>query len=103
MTKIQTHIGSRIWWLVFGAGLGVFQIAEGVQMSAIGLTISGLGLLSLGVSWFLRPIPLGRPIGSVLTSMADAALGSNALHTALTFTGMGCLVLGLVLRYALGV
>ena len=103
MSKIQTLIGSRIWWLLFGGGLGVFQIAQGVQQSGIGLAISGLGLLSLGVSWFLRPVPLGRPIGSVLKTMADAAIGSNALHTALTSTGIGCLVLGLVLRYALKV
>jgi uncharacterized protein YjeT (DUF2065 family) len=97
MTKISTHLASRLFWLLFGAGFGVIQILD-ARMSSVAL---GLGLVLFGTAWFMHPIVLTRTMGSILSKIEDAEVGPKLLHTALTYSGLACMVVGFVLKYAL--
>ena len=77
----------RLCWLLFGAGFGAFQVVEGLRQGQVGLGLSGVGLVMLGLAWFMNPRAGGQPIGP------------KALHPVLVFGGLGVLALGLVLRY----
>lgn len=84
---LPDHLLLRLCWLLFGAGFGLFQVMEAWPQRQIGLGLSGLGMVMLGLSWFLNPKVGGRPIGP------------KTLQDVLMFGGVTALVLGLVLRY----
>lgn len=77
----------RLCWLLFGVGFGLFQMMEAWPQRQIGLGLSGLGLVMMGLAWFMNP------------KVGGQAIGPKALHPALILCGGGALVLGLVLRY----
>lgn len=77
----------RLCWLIFGAGVGLFQISEALPQRQIGLGLSGLGLVMLSLAWFMNPRAGGQ------------AIGPKALHPVLVLGGLGVLALGLLLRY----
>lgn len=84
---LPDHLLLRLCWLIFGAGFGLFQVTEAWPQRQIGLGLSGLGLVVLGLAWFMNPKSGGQ------------TMGPKALHPALVFGGLALLVLGLVLRY----
>lgn len=84
---LPDHLLLRLCWLIFGAGFGLFQISEALPQRQIGLGLSGLGLVMLGLAWFMNPKAGGQTIGP------------KALQPVLVYGGLTCLVIGLVLRY----
>lgn len=98
MNKLRTYLPSRLVWLAFGAGLGVFSIADGAGPHEISEAIGGIGFIFLGVNWFLAPQVLGKPVMTPNESTRVAAVGPQSLHRILSFTGLCALLIGFVLR-----
>lgn len=86
-----------------GTGLGAVQILDGLQHGLVGPVLSGVGLAMFGVAWFMRPIPLGQPMGSIRDTLKNAQIGPHRVHAALVFSGLACLLVGLVLQYVMSV
>lgn len=84
---LPDHLMLRLCWLLFGVGFGLFQMMEAWPQRQIGLGLSGLGLVMMGMAWFLNPKVGGQSIGPA------------KLHAVLIFGGGSALVIGLVLRY----
>lgn len=103
MTKISTHLASRLFWLVFGLGLGAVQVLDGMRLGLAGPLISGLGFALIGVTGFMQPVVLGRPVGSVLYTLNDAIVGPERLRTGLAVSSFACLFVGLILKYVVKV
>jgi len=97
--KIPSHLPSRLFWLLFGLGLGSVQIVEGIRHGLLGPVISGLGLALLGVTGFIQPLLQGSPAGSVLGTLNNSIVDSKPLRTILGFSSFACLFVGLILKY----
>lgn len=99
MNKLRTYLPSRLFWLAFCAGLGVFSIAHSAGTHAISDAIGGIGLIFLGVNSFLAPQVLGKPVMTPNESTRVAAVGPQSLHRILSFTGLCALSIGVALWF----
>lgn len=99
MNKLRTYLPSRLFWLAFGAGLGVFSIAHSAGTHAISDALGGIGLIFLGVNWFLAPQVLGKPVMTPNESTRVAAVGPPSLHRILSFIGLCALFMGFAFRF----
>jgi hypothetical protein len=99
-SKFSRYTGSRIFWFLFGVGLGGMGLWSGLRQGLVGETLIGLGLILVGVQGLLRPVVLTRPgkIGKE-EMMRDVAVGSEVLHGALSLAMAGLLIVGFVLKY----
>lgn len=102
MDKIKKHLVARICWLAFGIVMGATRFLEGIQEDSIGKLLTGLGWLLLGALWFLSPLIIGKAKGAAVDQQREAAIGSDGLRNKLLFTSVGCVGVGMVLRYGFG-
>ena len=62
-----------------------------------------MGLAMFGVAWFMQPLALGHPMGSIRDTLKNAQIGPHRAHAVLVFSGLACLLVGLVLKYVMAV
>lgn len=100
MLQIKTYLFSRICLFLFGAGIGLHQMWQAIQLQLLGLFLIGAGILGFGVHWFLQPLVLGNRVGAECQVVENAKLGSAALRKTVEYAATGALLLGMLLRYA---
>lgn len=100
-SKFSRYTGSRLFWFLFGVGLGGLGLWSGLRQGLVGETLIGLGLVLVGVQGLLRPVVLTRA-GKISKEemMREVSIGSEALHGALSLAMAGLLIAGFVLKYA---
>ena len=100
-SKFSRYTGSRLFWFLFGVGLGGLGLWSGLRQGLVGETLIGLGLGLVGVQGLLRPVVLTRA-GKISKEemMREVSIGSEALHGALSLAMAGLLIAGFVLKYA---
>ena len=99
-SKFSHYTGSRIFWFLFGAGLGSMGLWSGLRQGLVGESLIGLGLLLLGIQGLLRPVVLSRVAKISKEEMSrEVSIGSNALHGALSLAMAAALLVGFVLKY----
>ena len=98
--KFSRYAGSRIFWFLFGVGLGGMNLWSGLRQGLIGESLIGIGLILVGVQGLLRPVVLSRAgkIGKE-EMMREVSIGSDVLHGALSLVMAAALVVGFVLKY----
>jgi len=103
-SKFSRYTGSRLFWFLFGVGLGGLGLWSGLRQGLVGETLIGLGLVLVGVQGLLRPVVLTRA-GKISKEemMREVSIGSEALHGALSLAMAGLLIAGFVLKYAVKV
>jgi hypothetical protein len=103
-SKFSRYTGSRLFWFLFGVGLGGLGLWSGLRQGLIGETLIGLGLVLVGVQGLLRPVVLTRA-GKISKEemMREVSIGSEALHGALSLAMAGLLIAGFLLKYAVKV
>ncbi|MFC5478159.1 hypothetical protein [Massilia suwonensis] len=101
-SKFSRYTGSRIFWFLFGLGLGGLGLWSGLRQGLVGETLIGLGLVLVGVQGLLRPVVLTRAgkIGKE-EMMRDVSVGSEVLHGMLSLAMAGLLIAGFVLKYVI--
>jgi hypothetical protein len=99
-SKFSRYTGSRIFWFLFGMGLGSMGLWSGLHRGLVGESLIGLGLMLVGIQGLLRPVVLTRAgkIGKEEMTR-DVAVGSEVLHGALSLAMAGLLIAGFVLKY----
>ena len=99
-SKFSRYTGSRLFWFLFGVGLGGMGLWNGLRQGLVGEILIGLGLVLVGVQGLLRPVVLSRAgkIGKE-EMMREVAIGSEVLHGALSLAMAGLLIAGFVLKY----
>ena len=63
MDRAREH---RAWaWLELGIGVAWAAVAAyfALRFSSISLVAVAIGLVALGVTWFIQPVPLNEPSG----------------------------------------
>ena len=99
-SKFSRYTGSRIFWLLFGLVLGGAGVWSGLTQGLKGETLIGLGLITLGIQGFLRPVVLTRIAKISKEEMTrEVSVGSDALHGALSLAMAGLLIAGFMLKY----
>ena len=99
-SKFSRYTGSRIFWFLFGCGLGVMGLWTGTRQHLIGETFIGAGLVLLGIQGLLRPVVLSRAGKISKEEMTrDVSIGSDLLHGALSLAMAAALLVGFVLKY----
>ena len=99
-SKFSRYTGSRLFWFLFGVGLGGLGLWSGLRQGLVGETLIGLGLVLVGVQGLLRPVVLTRAGKISKEEMSrDVSIGSDALHGGLSLLMAGALVVGFVLKY----
>jgi hypothetical protein len=99
-SKFSRYTGSRIFWFLFGAGLGSMGLWSGLRQGLVGESLIGLGLLLLGIQGLLRPVVLTRAGKMSKEEMArEVSIGSDVLHGALSLVMAALLLTGFVLKY----
>jgi hypothetical protein len=99
-SKFSRYTGSRIFWFLFGVGLGSMGLWSGLRQGLVGESLIGLGLLLLGIQGLLRPVVLTRAGKMSKEEMArEVSVGSDALHGALSLAMAAFLLVGFVLKY----
>ena len=103
-SKFSRYTGSRLFWFLFGVGLGGLGLWSGLRQGLVGESLIGLGLILVGVQGLLRPVVLTRAgkIGKE-EMMREVSIGSEVLHGALSLAMAGLLIAGFVLKYLLRV
>jgi hypothetical protein len=98
--KFSRYPGSRIFWFLFGVGLGGMNLWSGLRQGLVGESLIGIGLILVGVQGLLRPVVLSRAgkIGKE-EMMREVSIGSDVLHGALSLAMAAALVVGFVLKY----
>jgi hypothetical protein len=99
-SKFSRYTGSRIFWFLFGVGLGSMGLWSGLRQGLAGETLIGLGLVVLGIQGLLRPVVLSRAgkIGKEEMTR-EVSVGSDVLHGALSLVMAAALLVGFVLKY----
>ena len=92
----------RGMWLLVALIMAMFMAWDGVRLASPGLLISSVGMLMLGISLFLRPPVFFRSLAAAAASNAPTSSMQSPLPTALALSGFGLLLIGGVLRFALG-
>jgi hypothetical protein len=102
-TKPISHLPSRLFFLFLLGAIGTFEIIHSVSTSTqqLGLFLSGLGVLLLGLSSFFQPVILSSSLHGLLAASQAAVIGSTKLRYSLNFGGVACLFIGLFLRHVL--
>lgn len=100
MAKVADYLISRLVWLGFGAGLGLFALYQGIDSHSTWSVFIGIGLILYGMEWFMRPQVLGKPIMTASESAVVAAIGPSSLYKALKWGGNIFLLVGFLLRIA---
>ena len=103
MTNLFSHLVSRIVCLVLMSGMGIYQLVQGFSAHLVGVSIESIGLVLLGVSGFFQPVLFRSPLNGLFAASLAAAIGPSGLRAALAIGAMGCLFVGVFLRYALRV
>lgn len=99
-SKFSRYTGSRIFWFLFGLGLGSMGLWSGLRQGLVGETMIGFGLVLLGIQGLLRPVVLTRAGKMSKEEMArEVSVGSDVLHGALSLVMAACLLVGFVLKY----
>jgi hypothetical protein len=99
-SKFSRYTGSRIFWFLFGVGLGSMGLWSGLRQGLVGESLIGLGLLLLGIQGLLRPVVLTRAGKMSKEEMArEVSVGSDVLHGALSLAMAAFLLVGFVLKY----
>lgn len=99
-SKFSRYTGSRVFWFLFGLTLGGMGAWSGLKHGALGETLIGLGLITLGIQGLLRPVVLTRVAKISKEEMTrDVSIGSDTLHGALSLAMAGLLIAGFVLKY----
>ena len=99
-SKFSRYAGSRIFWFLFGVGLGSMGLWSGMRQNLIGETFIGVGLLLLGIQGLLRPVVLSRAGKMSKEEMTrEVSIGSDVLHGALSLAMAAALLVGFVLKY----
>src|SRR5471030_1802051 len=65
MRYVSKNILSRVICFAFGMSLGIYQIAQGFFTGHIGVLFFGIGMVLLGVVWFLQPFVFDSIPGGV--------------------------------------
>jgi len=103
MRYVSKNILSRVICFAFGMSLGIYQIAQGFFTGHIGVLFFGIGMVLLGVVWFLQPFVFGTSWNLILIASREASLAPKVVRTVLVFAGLGALWVGLILQYGYGV
>jgi hypothetical protein len=99
-SKFSRYTGSRVFWFLFGVGLGSMGLWSGLKQNLVGESFIGFGLLLLGIQGLLRPVVLSRVTKISKEEMSrDVSIGSDALHGALSLAMAAALLVGFVLKY----
>jgi hypothetical protein len=99
-SKFSRYTGSRIFWFLFGLGLGSLGLWSGLRQGLIGETMIGIGLVLLGIQGLLRPVVLSRAGKIGKEEMArEVSVGSDVLHGALSLVMAAALLVGFLLKY----
>jgi hypothetical protein len=99
-SKFSRYTASRIFWFLFGCGLGSMGLWNGTRQNLIGETFIGAGLILLGIQGLLRPVVLSRAGKISKEEMTrEVSIGSDVLHGALSLAMAASLLVGFVLKY----
>jgi hypothetical protein len=99
-SKFSRYTGSRVFWFLFGVGLGSMGLWSGLKQNLVGESFIGFGLLLLGIQGLLRPVVLSRVAKISKEEMSrEVSIGSDALHGALSLAMAAALLVGFVLKY----
>ena len=99
-SKFSRYTGSRLFWFLFGVGLGGLGLWSGLRQGLVGESLIGLGLILVGVQGLLRPVVLTRAGKMSKEEMTrEVSIGSEVLHGALSLAMAGLLIAGFVLKY----
>jgi hypothetical protein len=99
-SKFSRYTGSRVFWFLFGVGLGSMGLWSGLTQNLVGESFIGFGLLLLGIQGLLRPVVLSRVAKISKEEMArEVSIGSDVLHGALSLAMAAALLVGFVLKY----
>jgi hypothetical protein len=103
-SKFSRYTGSRIFWFLFGVGLGSMGLWSGLRKGLVGETLIGLGLILLGIQGLLRPVVLSRAGKMSKEEMTrEVSVGSDVLHGALSLVMAAALLVGFFLKYLMKV
>jgi hypothetical protein len=103
-SKFSRYTGSRVFWFVFGVGLGSMGLWSGLKQNQVGESFIGFGLLLLGIQGLLRPVVLSRAGKISKEEMTrDVSVGSDVLHGALSLAMAAALLVGIILKYVVKV
>jgi hypothetical protein len=96
-----SHLVTRTLWLIFGVGVGLYSVMEGVHAHQVGITLPGIGMMLFGIAWFMQPVVLDKPVSTLTASSQEVAIGPPALRKILTLGAFGCLAFGMIARYVI--
>jgi hypothetical protein len=96
--KTPANLLSRVLSTVMIAGVGLRQLLRGITLQLPWLAVTGFGMMCIGCFVFLQPLVFTRPLREMMAASQAQAIGPRALRTALSVTGVGCIVLGVALR-----
>ncbi len=90
---------TRIFFAVLLSGLGIAELVQAGQAQLVGRALTGVALILLGAHAFLQPPALTARLREMVSASQANAIGSVKLRTTLSFTALGFLWMGLLLRY----
>jgi len=103
-SKFSRYTGSRIFWFLFGLGLGSMGLWSGLRQGLVGESLIGLGLVLVGLQGLLRPVVLTRAGKISREEMTrEVSIGSDVFHGALSLAMAAALITGFVLKYLIKV
>lgn len=99
MKTLPSFFIARLFWIILLGGVGVSLTLQGFAEHLLGVFLSGIGMVLLGVGGFLHPIPFNSPITKTFAVSPETAMGPAALRSANSLAALACLVGGFLLRY----
>lgn len=96
--SLQTRIVARLLWLAFGAGWGAYELLQAMAAHSRPQTLLGIGLILLGLGWFLQPPSLTSQVGQLDAKSRASSVGPVALRLALALGGLACMLAALYLH-----
>lgn len=101
MNTLRSHIVTRLVWIIIGTSGGAILLTQGFNAHLIGQSLTGIGLVFLGIGGFMHPVLFRSrfPPSLATVTSQENAIGSQSIRNSINFAALACLLIGLLLRY----
>lgn len=100
MRVVRNGLGYRLAWSGFAMAMAASSLHQGVAGQGWSNAVIGAAWCLFAISWFLHPLVPTTNLTKMIQDSSSLAIGRAGFRSSVTFSALGMMTLGLVLRFS---